>query len=36
MIADNPKLLIAVSRNNVKRDYMMAFCIVVLYLVSII
>ncbi|GEM_PF-3970334 len=36
MIAENLKLLVAVSKNNVKRDYMMAFCIVVLYLVSII
>lgn len=36
MIADNPKILVAVSKNNVKRDYIMAFCIVVLYLVSII
>ncbi len=36
MIAENLKLLVAVSKNYVKRDYMMAFCIVVLYLVSII
>jgi len=36
MIANYPKLLVAVSKDNIKRDYVMAFCIVVLYLVSII